>query len=315
MKKSVKVGIGLAGASLVGLGYYLYDFAISNKEKKFLAHEEDLEESVAKLVKEGEDWVATNPGEELHARSVDGLRLSATYVEPNAPSNQLVILVHGYGATGKDMSSFGYAYHQKGFHVLSPDNRGHGNSEGNYIGFGWHDRQDIMKWIDVMKEKLGDHIHIILHGISMGGATVLMTSGESLPPQVKCIIADCSYTSVNDILSYQLKQMFKLPRFPILPITSAITKLKAGYTFGEVSAIRQVQKATVPILFIHGDADTFVPTEMVYKLYDACPTKKKLLIVPNAEHAMGYFRDPKTYGDTIEGFIKEATEQSELLHA
>lgn len=114
---------------------------------------------------------------------------------------------------------------------------------------------------------------IVLHGVSMGGATVMMTSGEALPPNVKAIVEDCGYTTAKDQLAYQLKRMYRLPIFPLLHITSLLTKLRAGYFFGEASALDQLQKSKTPMLFIHGDADLFVPTEMVYELFKNYPSE------------------------------------------
>ena len=113
------------------------------------------------------------------------------------------------------MSPYAYKYYTLGYHLLMPDLRGHGKSEGNYIGMGWHDRLDILKWIEfILKED--KEAEILLHGVSMGAATVMMVSGEDLPPNVKVIIEDCGYTSAKDQLSYKLKSMFKLPSFPFI---------------------------------------------------------------------------------------------------
>lgn len=141
-----------------------------------------------------------------------------------------------------------------------------------------------------MIKKTGPSAQIVLHGVSMGGATVLMTSGEDLPPQVKAIVADCAYTSVKAQLSYQLRRMYRLPSFPFVQSASLITRLKAGYGFGEASALKQVRKAKAPILFIHGDADNFVPFAMMNELYEACQSPKRL-IVPQAGHGLSYDTD------------------------
>ncbi|NOU73800.1 alpha/beta fold hydrolase [Paenibacillus sp. LMG 31458] len=155
-----------------------------------------------------------------------------------------------------------------GFNVLIPDARGHGRSEGHYIGFGWPERKDYVQWIDKVIEHMGEQSKIVLHGVSMGGATVMMTSGEALPPNVKAIVEDCGYTTAKDQLAYQLKRMYRLPIFPLLHLTSLLTKLRAGYFFGEASALDQLQKSKTPMLFIHGDADLFVPTDSDQVRYD-----------------------------------------------
>jgi fermentation-respiration switch protein FrsA (DUF1100 family) len=131
----------------------------------------------------------------------------------------------------------------------------------------------------------------------------MMTSGEELPPQVKAIIEDCGYSSVEEQLAYQLKTMYRLPGFPIVNATSLLTKIKAGYDFSEASALEQVKKDKLPMLFIHGGADKFVPTEMVYKVYDACPAEKELFVVEGADHVMSIIVDPEGYESKVSGFL------------
>lgn len=132
-----------------------------------------------------------------------------------------------------------------------------------------------------------------------------MTGGEVLPIQVKAIVSDCAYTSVEEELTFQLKQLYKLPAFPFIPVTSLISRWKAGYSFREASALKQLAKVNVPVLFIHGEADTFVPTEMVYRLYEACPTEKELLTVPRAGHGTAFQVDRTGYEAALESFMKK----------
>ena len=122
----------------------------------------------------------------------------------------------------------------------------------------------------------------------MGSATVLMASGEKLPDDVKCIISDCGFTSVLDELAHNLKQSH-IPPAIILPTATLLSKKRIGYSFKEASTIEQVKKSKTPTLFIHGDQDDFVPTYMVYDLYNACAADKDLLIVEGAKHAQSYY--------------------------
>lgn len=304
MRTGTKIGLGLLGSGMFAASYYFYEMAIATNPKPFLTNNRDLSDEMVRLMQPGQTWIKEQPLELVETQAHDGLTLRAHYLPPLVPSDRVVVLVHGYGGVGTDLAGFAYLYHQAGFHVLMPDNRGHGKSDGNYIGFGWHDRQDCLRWIDYLVNRVGATSSVFLHGVSMGGATVLMTSGESLPAQVKGIISDCAYTSVNAVLAYQMKRMYRLPHFPFLAMTSLLTKLKAGYFFSEASALKQVKKATVPILFIHGDADTFVPTSMVYELYNACQTEKELVVIPNAAHAMAYFEAPDRYDEVVEAFVR-----------
>lgn len=251
------------------------------------------------------DWFKNQPYEEVSIISEDGLKLAGYYLAASTPTNKTAILAHGYSSKGMWMGSYAKIYYDLGYNVLLPDDRGHGNSEGNYIGFGWADRYDYLRWIDFIIDKIGDNSQIVLHGVSMGGATVLMTSGEMLPEAVKAIIADCSYTSVWAELEYQLKRMYKLPAFPILNSTSFLTKLRAGYSFKEASALEQTRKSKTPTLFIHGDSDTFVPTSMVYELFEASNSEKDLFIVKGAGHGNSLDTNVTGYKNKIREFTEK----------
>ncbi len=121
-------------------------------------------------------------------------------------------------------------FYRRGYHVLFPDNRGHGKSEGKYVGMGWHDRFDILNWIAWLNEQFPG-CSIILYGLSMGGAAVMMTAGEKLPDNVKLIIEDCGYSSVKEEMAHEAKYLFHLPYFPMVSAASLICKIRAGYTF------------------------------------------------------------------------------------
>lgn len=308
MKRLLK-GLGVAAAAAavgtVAAGRHFYRVAVARSPKQFLTDNRDLAGAGESLVIDArENWVEAHGYENVHILSHDRLQLHGCYIQSAIPSQRVAILAHGYTSQGKHMASFARFYHENlGFNVLLPDARGHGESEGDYIGFGWADRLDYLRWIDYALQRLGSASEIVLHGISMGGATVLMTSGEELPHQVRAVVSDCAYSSAAAQLSYQMKRMYHLPSFPILHATSLITKLKAGYFFSEASALTQVSKANVPILFIHGDADTFVPYSMVHQLYSACPAAKELYVVNGAGHGLAFRRDPERYRQTVERFV------------
>ena len=90
----------------------------------------------------------------------------------------------------------------------------------------------------------------------------------------------------------------------MLTAADLVARVRAGYGFTEASALEQVAKAAVPVLFIHGSEDNFVYTDMVYDLYDACRTPKDLLVVEGAGHGESYAMDPALYFDTVFGFIE-----------
>ena len=133
----------------------------------------------------------------------------------------------------------------------------------------------------------------------------MMTSGEDLPDNVIAIVEDCGYTSVWDVFSDELKYLFNLPEFPFLHTASVISRIRAGYSFKEASAILKVQNARVPIIFIHGSEDNFVHTDMVYELYDACPTEKDLYVAEGAGHGQAMYIDPDEYFNRVFTFLEK----------
>lgn len=292
----------LGGGTLLVSGFYFYNYSIKRSEKDFLNTEEEIIE-IYTSVMQSKNWLEEQPHEDWSIHSDDQLTLHATYIPAKRATNRYVILVHGYMSQNQDMAGFAHLYHNKyQFNVIMPDLRGHGRSEGHYIGFGYQDRLDILKWIQfLINEK--ENCEIVLHGLSMGAATVNFLSGETLPEEVKFIVSDCSYDSIEGILRYQMKRLFHLPAFPLLNVTSLVTRLKAGYSFTKKDIKDYVKLSTKPMLFIHGGSDYFVPTKMVYTLYNACRTDKKLLIVKGAGHGAAHIKDPIHYEKALEEFI------------
>ncbi|WNS41769.1 alpha/beta hydrolase [Paenibacillus sp. MMS20-IR301] len=301
-------GLIIMVAGVVYAGFFFYGVAIKRAPKDFLAKTPDLKVDppvAGASWGEGADWVSRQSFREAELISHDGLKLKGYFLASGRAAGRTVIIAHGYSGKAKDMGATAKNYYDNlGYNVLLPDARGHGQSEGSYIGFGWHERRDYLQWINYILEETGPEAQIVLHGVSMGGATVMMTAGEELPPQVKAVVADCGYTSVKAQLSYQLWRMYRLPSFPFVPVASLVTKLKAGYLFGEASALKQVRKARVPILFIHGDADKFVPFAMMEELYRACSSPKEQMVVHGAGHGLAYDTDKIQYVRKVGQFVE-----------
>ncbi|MGO2099884.1 alpha/beta hydrolase [Vagococcus salmoninarum] len=292
--------IGVVG----GLGWgvnYLFNYAVVRGEKDFIGGGEASGSTEENSV----DWdFAEQPLITLTQKSHDGLNLQAKHIKQKQTSKaKLAIIAHGYTSQGDGMQEFGEMFYDMGYDLLVPDARAHGASEGEYMGFGWPDRLDYVQWIDEMIKDYNGDLEIILYGVSMGAATVMMTAGEELPPQVKLIIEDCGYDTVTAELTYQLKEMFNLPAFPLIPLTSIYSGIKAGYNFNEASSVAQLAKNDLPTLFIHGDADKFVPTEMVYQNYEATKGPKELYIVKGAAHAQAFSTDKAAYQKVVSDFI------------
>ena len=261
------------------------------------------------ILTERKKFMLEQPHEDVYQTAFDGLKLHATYfpsIKESTGKKRVVICFHGYTSKGlADFTGLTDYYFRHGYAMLHPDARAHGDSEGQYIGFGCLDRKDALGWIDWVLKKCGTDVEIFLHGVSMGGATVLMAGGLELPPQVKGIISDCGFTSPKEVFTHVLNSMYHLPAFPIIPAANIVNKKLAGYGMDECNAKREVKKAKVPILFIHGSKDTFVPVKMCHELYDCCASPKKKLIVEGAAHGESYFKDMDAYEKALDEFTKE----------
>lgn len=235
-----------------------------------------------------------------------GVRLHALYAAAPEPTDRTAVIVHGYTDCAVRMLMIGYLYnHDLRYNVLLPDLHYHGRSEGRAIRMGWLDRLDVLRWMEVADTLFGGNTQMVVHGISMGAATTMMVAGESQRPYVKCFVEDCGYTSVWDVFSSELQLRFGLPEFPILYTASGVAKLRAGYTFGEASALRQVENCEKPMLFIHGTADDFIPYEMMDELYNAKPGDNKAeLTADGAGHGEAMYALGDTYWDTVFDFIE-----------
>ena len=287
-----------AAGALVFAGNYLFDFALDpNSPGGMIGGNQNWAEEA-----EG-TWIQEN-GEDRWLTSRDGLTLHALYVPQAETSHRYVVVCHGYGSIPQDMGGFASHFYDMGYHILTPAARCHERSEGRYAGMGWPERRDIVAWVDALVEQ-DPQAEIVLFGVSMGGATVMMTAGEAdLSPNVKCIIEDCGYSSVWDEFAGQLDELFGLPTFPVLDAASLVSQVRAGFGFKEASAVEQLKKASVPMLFIHGEDDTFVPYWMLDVVYEACASpEKERLSVPGAGHGEASWEDPALYWSTVEDFL------------
>lgn len=311
------VGLLLLCAALAFAGNFLFDFAL-NPNASFTMNDlfqggnvegigdgpvieiTPAREAWHRYSAEAYDWFASE-GQSASLQRPDGPVLRASYFPQEG--HKYAILFHGYTGGAWQMAPYGKVYYDMGWSVLTPDALAHGGSDGDYIGMGWLERPDVIGWIDrIISED--PEAEIVLHGVSMDGATVMMAAGEDLPDNVKCIVEDCGYSSVWDEFRLQLKNVFHLPAFPLLDAASLVCRIRAGYGFKEASSVKQLQKATIPMLFIHGDADTFVPFSMLDVVYEACASsEKEKLVVADAAHGAAADTDPELYWDTVTAFV------------
>lgn len=313
VKIALRAAVVLAVAAAVSscfVGKYMVNYALLPEEhgQKFDEDRLKVESRYPGLLAWYDDLYAKGVFKDTTIVGEGGFKLHAVYAPAADPStaNTTAIFVHGYTDNYLCFLNFARMYRDDlNVNVLLPDLHYHGLSEGRAIQMGWLDRLDIKRWIPVAHNIFGDD-KMIVHGISMGAATTMMLSGEDdLPSYVKGFIEDCGYTSAWDQFADNLKASFHLPTFPVLNSASIVCKQKYGWSFKEASALKQVAKSTLPMLFIHGDEDDFVPTRFVYPLYEAKTIGyKELWIVENTpKHAFSYHDHPVEYTAKVRDFL------------
>ena len=253
---------------------------------------------------DGEKWFKEQSLIEFTRTNEENHALKAYFLPAENDSKKFVFLSHGYRSIARDeFGRFAIFYHDNGVNVFMVDHQAAGQSEGGLITFGQREARDGLGWLDFMIDTFGDDIEIFLHGISMGCATVTaMTGNDTLPENVKFTVADCGYTSMLDEFKSNLDKAH-VPAFPLLNAVSVIHRAATGMSIKEGAPIDMVKNAKVPVLFIHGATDDFVPTTMVFELYEACTSEKDLLIVDDAEHAESYKKDPASYEAKVKEFM------------
>ena len=247
-------------------------------------------------------WLESAAVEDIYLSSPEGLLLHSYLFDQGG--GKWAVICHGYTANAKCMSPFGERYARMGYNVLLVDARAHGKSEGKYIGMGWHERKDLLLWLAELSKR-DPGAPIILHGISMGGATVMMCAGEDgLQDNVKAIIEDCGYSSIWQEFSNLFRTNYHLPTFPVLYIASLWNRIFNGYWLRKDDTIAQlVARSSTPILFIHGDSDRLVPVWMMEEMYRAAQCEKERLVIEGADHGKASVVAPQLYWQTVENFL------------
>ncbi len=241
---------------------------------------------------------------EVEVTAFDGVKLKGRYYEreKGAPT---VIFMHGYhGTFQRDGMGVFSLTKRKGYNLLFPYERGHGLSEGKAITFGIKERRDVKTWVEYILKWNGSNQKIVIAGLSMGAATVMMAAELELPKNVKGIMADCGYSSPREILCHVMKSM-KMPPAIMYPIARLSAWHIGGFALDSSSAVEGMKKCTLPVLFIHGEGDDFVPTAMSVKCHEVCSSEKEILLVPEAGHGMSYCYDAKGYEDAVLRFFEK----------
>ncbi len=252
------------------------------------------------------------PHKNVTVTSFDGLTLCGRYYE-YAPGAPMELMFHGYRGSGeRDLCVGIQRAFSLGRNVLIVEQRTSCGSEGRVITFGVRESRDCLTWVDFAIETFGPDVTILLTGISMGATTVLLAAGQPLPPNVKGILADCGFTSAKEIIHKVLRQIH-LPAPLFYPLIALGARLWGGFRLSDSDAQQALQRCTVPVIFIHGESDDFVPCDMSRKNYEACPTPKALLTVPGAGHGLAYMVDPQAYLQALSDFFTANGVPTEII--
>ena len=309
---AVTAAAAAAGAALLGAAYGIYRISFYHKPDPAVPAPAEMESRLPyRDAMEADAAILDNaPYEEVHITAKDGVDLFGRYYhhKDGAP---VALIFHGYTGYAQRDGLGGYILCRKlGYNVLLPDQRAHGRSGGHTITMGAKEQYDAQSWANWAAERFGQNIPLFLMGVSMGAATVMLASGLPLPSSVKGIVADCGYTSAEEITRKCLPNY--LPHAPVdaaYAVGRLGARLYGRFEPNNIDCTAAVSKATVPILFIHGEEDDFVPCEMSRKNFDACASRKQLLTIPGAAHAVCYYRDTEKYTAVTTKFFEECLEQ------
>lgn len=249
-------------------------------------------------------WMAEReamPFTEYSVKSFDGLTLRGRYYE-QAKNSPIELMFHGYrGSAERDLCGGIQRCFSLGRNVLIVDQRAHGRSDGNVITFGLYEAKDCLKWVELIRREFGENQKIILCGISMGAATVMLAAGEELPDSVVGVLADCGYSSAREIISSVIEKMH-LPARPLYPLVRLGAIIFGGFDPDKANPEKALKNCRIPIMFIHGEADDFVPCEMSRLNLAAVSSPKGIFTVPNAGHGAAYLADTEGYLRAVSDF-------------
>ena len=241
----------------------------------------------------------------VETEGTDGVTLVGHWRECPEPK-RILIAMHGWRSCwSRDFGLIAEFWNSEGCSVLYPEQRAHGESGGEYLGFGMLERHDCKKWIQWVCQRNPEGLPVYLVGISMGAATVLMTGGMELPPQVRGIIADCGFTSPKEIWKHVAEENLHMHYGFYARAADGLCRKKIRLGSGDCSTVAALRECEVPVLFIHGTDDSFVPISMTFENYKACKGPKRLFVVPGAEHGMSWCVDPEGYRKTLREFWRD----------
>lgn len=302
--------VGLFLMILVSGAYVFVLACIRRKELPWMVEEEIKKTSYGKYyncILASDEWLKAHHAQDVYITSDDGLKLHGFWIPADNPRGT-ILLAHGYRSTMLVDFGLAYAfYHALGMNILVPHQRAHGESEGRYITFGVRESEDFLRWIHFHNETFGKH-QMILSGMSMGASTVLYLADRELPENVKCIIADCGFTSPKAILDKVYRSVTHLPSGPSLLVTDLLARVLAGFSLTQKDTRKTLKNAKLPVFLVHGLSDDFVPCDMTQQGFEACQNDKEILLVEGAGHGVSFLVDKETYTKRIIAFLEKHLE-------
>lgn len=244
------------------------------------------------------------PKEEFYIKSKFGYKLHAIWF-PNKASKRSIVIVHGITYNIFGSIKYMNMFYKRGFNVLVYDHRFHGKSGGPNCTFGYYEKYDLKTCVDWVLNRVGSNSLVATHGESMGAATVLQHA--AIDDRLAFVIADCPYKSALEEFKYRLKIEYKLPSFPVINIASLVNRFRTKAYFSEMCPINGIKNINIPILFIHGDADTYIPASHSIDMYNLKSERKMLYLAPGAGHAKAFITNKDEYEKVIEEFLNKYT--------
>lgn len=322
MKKTVSLALGAAAlgtAATVAGAELLYECTMNvNFAKKVSAKIGLQDNTIAELFRtnplfrDSMTWFRSLSLSDNVIKNSDGEEIHGYIIKNESDSNKWAICVHGYMGSPSIQSPFIKHFYDRGYNVVCPCLRAHGWDTNRYCSMGWHDKKIVLSWIDYLT-CIYPGCEIVLHGVSMGAATVMLVTGEILPYNVKCAIADCGYSSCMDVFRNVMKNNLHLPSFPLLNVANAISRTRGNFDFSKCSPANAVSVSRTPTLFVHGTGDDFVPYSMLDVVFNACTAEKERLDIADAPHAVAVAYDPELYFNSMDNFIEKYHKTEESL--
>jgi pimeloyl-ACP methyl ester carboxylesterase len=244
--------------------------------------------------------------EDVSFLTPEGLELRGWFIPPEAAvDGAVIVFVHGLGSNREDLLDQAALLHKYGYGALLFDLRNSGESQGTITTLGYLEAGDVRAAVDYLLSRPDVNPQRIgLLGMSMGGATVLRAAARI--PEVRAVVAEAAYTSIEDNLAHGVRALTGLPPFPFAPLVAWFGELQSGLDIRLVRPIDDVGKiAPRPLLLVHGDQDALVPAENAQALYQAAGEPKQVYIVRGAGHGGYLDADPSGFERTLVDFFQK----------